>query len=129
MRRSPMWPDLEAVAPTLAYDARVMDDSTLPAELGAAVRVPTQVLTGGDDAARAVTASLPDRAPTSDQGPHRPKPSAPLDQQVAVVQPHDPPSRAVCEPSVSTLIRPRGAHGGGLTAGPTSHTAMATPGR
>ena len=65
MRRSPMWPDLEAVASTLVYDARVMGDSTLPADLGAAVRVPTLVLTGGDtgawadDAARAVTTGLP----------------------------------------------------------------------
>ena len=65
IRRSPMWPDLEAVAPTLVYDARVMGDSTLPADLGAAVRVPTLVLTGGDsgawadDAAGAVTAGLP----------------------------------------------------------------------
>lgn len=65
MRRSPMWPDLEAVAPTLVYDARVMGDSTVPADLGAAVGVPTLVLTGGDsgawadDAAGAVTARLP----------------------------------------------------------------------
>jgi alpha-beta hydrolase superfamily lysophospholipase len=65
MRRSPIWPDLEAVAPTLVYDAKVMGDSTLPADLGAAVRVPTLILTGGDsgrwadNAARAVTARLP----------------------------------------------------------------------
>jgi alpha-beta hydrolase superfamily lysophospholipase len=65
MRRAPMWAGMEAIAPTLLYDAAVMGDSTVPAGLGSAVRIPTLVLTGGDtgawadDAAAALTAALP----------------------------------------------------------------------
>jgi hypothetical protein len=59
MRHAPMWPGLEAVAPTLLYDAAVMGDSLVPAGLGEAVKVPTLVLTGsktGQWAAKAATA-------------------------------------------------------------------------
>ena len=65
MRRAPMWADMEAVAPTLVYDAMVMGDSTVPAGLADSVRIPTLVLTGSesgawaDNAARALTAALP----------------------------------------------------------------------
>jgi pimeloyl-ACP methyl ester carboxylesterase len=65
MRRSPGWPGMEAVAPTLAYDAAVMGDSTVPTTLISSVKVPTLVLTGGDTgawaegAARALTATMP----------------------------------------------------------------------
>ena len=46
MRRSPGWPANEAVAPTLAYDAAAMGDNAVPAEVAAAVRVPTLALAG-----------------------------------------------------------------------------------
>lgn len=47
MRRSPGWPGMEALAPTLVYDALVMGDSTVPENL-ASVRVPTLILTSGN---------------------------------------------------------------------------------
>jgi alpha-beta hydrolase superfamily lysophospholipase len=65
MRRSPAWPGMEALAPTLAYDAAVMGDSTVPTTLISSVKVPTLILTGGnsgawaDSAARALTAVMP----------------------------------------------------------------------
>lgn len=44
----PMWPAMEAVAPTLAYDAAVMgDEADVPTEKAARVRVPTLVMDGG----------------------------------------------------------------------------------
>jgi pimeloyl-ACP methyl ester carboxylesterase len=46
-RTQPWWPGQEAIAHTLAYDAEVMGDYSLPAERAAAVAVPTLVLTGG----------------------------------------------------------------------------------
>ena len=64
MRRSAMWPGLEAIAHTLAYDADVMGDAGLPACL-ASLEVPTLVLTGTeagawtDRAAAALMAALP----------------------------------------------------------------------
>ena len=42
MRFFPMWPKLEAVAHTLAYDAAVMDGFTLPARRLASIAVPTR---------------------------------------------------------------------------------------
>jgi hypothetical protein len=60
-----MWPGLEAVAHTLVYVAAVMGDSTLPNSLASSVKVPTLILTSSssgawaDDAARALTATLP----------------------------------------------------------------------
>lgn len=65
MRHSPAWPGMEAVAPTLAYDAAVMGDSSVPTKLISSVNVPTLILTGGnsgawaDTAARALTATMP----------------------------------------------------------------------
>jgi pimeloyl-ACP methyl ester carboxylesterase len=65
MRHSPAWPGMEALAPTLAYDAAVMGDSTVPTTLISSVKVPTLILTGGntgawaDSAARALTATMP----------------------------------------------------------------------
>jgi len=59
---------MEAVAPTLAYDAAVMGDSTVPAGVAAAVKAPTLVLDGGDtgpwaaSSAAALAAVLPDPA-------------------------------------------------------------------
>ncbi len=47
MRQSPMWPTLEAVAPTLPYDAAAMgDDRSVPVERAAVVTAPTLVLNG-----------------------------------------------------------------------------------
>jgi pimeloyl-ACP methyl ester carboxylesterase len=65
MRESPMWPGMEALAHTLAYDAAVMGDSTVPTSLISALETPTLVLTGGetgawaDNAAKALTGALP----------------------------------------------------------------------
>jgi pimeloyl-ACP methyl ester carboxylesterase len=66
MRNAPMWPGMEALAPTLAYDATIMGDSMVPTGLVASVKVPTLVLDGSDtgawaaSSARALTAALPD---------------------------------------------------------------------
>ncbi|TCM38630.1 alpha/beta fold hydrolase [Kribbella sp. VKM Ac-2568] len=46
-KASPWWPAQEAIAHTLAYDATVMGDYSVPVEAIAAVIQPTQVLTGG----------------------------------------------------------------------------------
>jgi pimeloyl-ACP methyl ester carboxylesterase len=64
MRQAPMWPNMEALAHTLAYDAAVMGDSRLPVGLISTVKAPTLVLTGGntdawaDNAAEALTGAL-----------------------------------------------------------------------
>ena len=66
MRQAPMWPGMEALAPTLAYDAAVMGDSVVPAGVVASVTAPTLVLDGSEtgtwaaNAARALVAELPD---------------------------------------------------------------------
>ncbi|GGK72767.1 alpha/beta hydrolase [Planomonospora parontospora subsp. parontospora] len=66
MRRAPMWPELEALAHTLAYDAAVMGDGTLPPGLVSSVKAPVLVLHGTGtgswtgEMARALTAALPD---------------------------------------------------------------------
>jgi Alpha/beta hydrolase family len=65
MRDGPMWTGMEALAPTLAYDAAVMGDSLVPTEVVASVTAPTLVLDGGDtgawaaSAARALSEALP----------------------------------------------------------------------
>lgn len=46
-RQSPVWPIFEAVAPTLAYDAAALGDSSVPTERAASIRVPTLVMAGG----------------------------------------------------------------------------------
>ena len=47
MRGRPMWPALEAVAPTLAYDAAAMgEDASVPIEQAARVNVPALVMDG-----------------------------------------------------------------------------------
>jgi pimeloyl-ACP methyl ester carboxylesterase len=48
MRKLPMWPMLEAIAPTLAYDASIMgDDFSVPTRRAASVTVSTLVMEGG----------------------------------------------------------------------------------
>ena len=65
MRNSPTWPVMEAIAPTLAYDAAVMGDNSVPDEVIAGVSIPTLVLTGdrtgpwADAAAGALTRVMP----------------------------------------------------------------------
>lgn len=69
MRNSPMWPKLEAVAPTIAYDGAItMDTATgspLPLKKWASIQIPTLVMSGGKsfpfmpEAARTLTEILP----------------------------------------------------------------------
>ena len=48
MKRSPFWPELEKVAPTLAYDAACLgEDRKIPAETAKHITVPTLVMDGG----------------------------------------------------------------------------------
>jgi pimeloyl-ACP methyl ester carboxylesterase len=57
-KTQPWWPAQEAIAHTLAYDARVMGDYAPPVATAAKVAVPTIILTGG--------ASFPFMHPTAD---------------------------------------------------------------
>ncbi|MCL4249903.1 MAG: alpha/beta hydrolase [Anaerolineae bacterium] len=66
MRQMPMWPMLEAVAPTLAYDATALgDDRTAPLAQAANVHVPTLVMSGDAGfpfmaaTARAISEAMP----------------------------------------------------------------------
>jgi pimeloyl-ACP methyl ester carboxylesterase len=48
MKQSPFWPELEKVAPTLAYDAACLgEDRKIPAETAKHITVPTLVMDGG----------------------------------------------------------------------------------
>jgi pimeloyl-ACP methyl ester carboxylesterase len=64
-RSQPWWPAQEALAHTLAYDAEIMGDYTIPTDRVAKVAVPTLVLTGGAsfdwiaDTAKAIVDALP----------------------------------------------------------------------
>jgi pimeloyl-ACP methyl ester carboxylesterase len=46
-RQAPWWAQQEALAHTLAYDATIMGDYTLPVDLAKAVPVPTLIVDGG----------------------------------------------------------------------------------
>ena len=65
MRQSPYWQLGESLAPTLAYDAAVMGDSTIPVERYGQIEVPTLVLAGSQSpeflgaAAAQVAAAIP----------------------------------------------------------------------
>lgn len=65
-RTQPWWPAQEAIAHTLAYDATIMGDYSLPTERVAAVAAPTIVIDGGAspawmrETAQAITDILPD---------------------------------------------------------------------
>lgn len=64
MRMAPFWSAMEALAPTLVYDATVAGDFSVPVAGLASVDVPVVVLDGGttpwlSDAARAAAAALP----------------------------------------------------------------------
>jgi pimeloyl-ACP methyl ester carboxylesterase len=45
-RKAPFWAGQEAIAHTLAYDARIMGDYSLPADTAASVKAPTLVIAG-----------------------------------------------------------------------------------
>jgi pimeloyl-ACP methyl ester carboxylesterase len=66
MRTQPWWPGQEALAHTLAYDARIMGDYSVPTEAAAQVKAPTLVVAGGADfpwmreTAEALAEALPD---------------------------------------------------------------------
>ncbi|HSL68050.1 MAG TPA: alpha/beta hydrolase [Actinomycetota bacterium] len=65
-RSQPWWGATEALAHTLAYDARIMGDYSIPKDLTASVKVPTMVIAGGADipwmrqTAQALADALPD---------------------------------------------------------------------
>ncbi|MFD3498306.1 alpha/beta fold hydrolase [Streptomyces sp. NPDC058676] len=46
-RQSPMWPGMETVAPSLAYDNAVMGDGLVPRDLLASITVPVLAVAGG----------------------------------------------------------------------------------
>ena len=64
--RSRGGPGREAIAHTLAYDARIMGDYSIPTETAASVKAPTLVLAGGADmpfmreSAQALADAIPD---------------------------------------------------------------------
>ncbi|HET7029852.1 MAG TPA: alpha/beta hydrolase [Candidatus Limnocylindrales bacterium] len=65
-RTQPWWAGQLAIAHTLAYDARIMGDYSVPTETAARVTVPTLILTGGSSfdlfrpTADALVAAMPD---------------------------------------------------------------------
>jgi len=66
MRHAPVWQLFGSVAPTLAYDAAIMGDGSVPARRLSTVRVPALVIAGGaspefmHSAAAAAAAAMPD---------------------------------------------------------------------
>lgn len=65
MRQAPVWAKAEALAHTLAYDARILGDYRIPAERAANLKVPTLVMAGGADFPymRATAAALAELLP------------------------------------------------------------------
>ena len=65
LRHAPFWPSLEAIAHTLAYDATIIGDLSLPTEMLASVTIPALLISGEQSppflraAARAVAETLP----------------------------------------------------------------------
>jgi pimeloyl-ACP methyl ester carboxylesterase len=65
-RSAPFWPQQEALAHTLAYDATIMSDYSLPVDKASSVKVPTIVMAGTASfpwmavTARALAETLPD---------------------------------------------------------------------
>jgi pimeloyl-ACP methyl ester carboxylesterase len=47
MKQSPFWPELEKVAPTLAYDAACLGDRNIPSAAAKHINIPTLVMDGG----------------------------------------------------------------------------------
>jgi alpha-beta hydrolase superfamily lysophospholipase len=73
-RTQPWWQGQLAIAHTLAYDARVMGDYSVPVEKASRVKVPTIILTGGASfalfrpTAEALVAAMPDARMTVLEG-------------------------------------------------------------
>lgn len=65
MRKTPMWQAMEALAPTLRYDAAVMADNKIPPVAG--LTTPVRVLTGGASPTwmKAAAQTLAERLPTA----------------------------------------------------------------
>jgi pimeloyl-ACP methyl ester carboxylesterase len=65
-RQAPFWAQTEALAHTLAYDATVMGDYSIPTDKASSVKVPTIVIAGGADfpwmpeTAQTLAAAMPD---------------------------------------------------------------------
>ncbi|MGI5378378.1 alpha/beta fold hydrolase [Streptomyces sp. CA-251387] len=65
-RHSPMWPGMESIAPSLAYDDAVMGDGLVPRERLASITVPALAVAGGAspawmrEAARAIAEAVPE---------------------------------------------------------------------
>lgn len=65
-RQAPFWAQTEALAHTLAYDATVMGDYSIPTDKASWVKVPTIVIAGGADfpwmpeTAQTLAAAMPD---------------------------------------------------------------------
>ncbi|MGW9249134.1 alpha/beta fold hydrolase [Streptomyces badius] len=70
MRRAPVWPELESMAHTLAYDDALLGDGAIPAERFSAVTARALVISGGFSSApaRAATRTLAEALP---RGRHR----------------------------------------------------------
>jgi pimeloyl-ACP methyl ester carboxylesterase len=68
MRGGPGWPGLEAIAPTLAYDAAVMGDGRVPLDRAAQITVPSLVLAGsaGPPGLRRAAEALGKALPTAE---------------------------------------------------------------
>lgn len=64
-RTQPWWTATEAIANTLAYDAAIMSDYSVPLELAATISIPTLIITGGASFPfmHATAASLADAMP------------------------------------------------------------------
>jgi pimeloyl-ACP methyl ester carboxylesterase len=67
-RSQPWWARTEAIAHTLAYDARIMADYRIPVDRAAPVKVPTLVIAGGADMPwmRDTAAALADALPNGE---------------------------------------------------------------
>jgi len=67
-RQQPFWAATEALAHTLAYDARIMGDYRIPVERAAAITTPTVVIAGGADMPfmRETAQSLADALPNGE---------------------------------------------------------------
>lgn len=65
MREAPVWPRLEGLAHTLAYDTAILGDGSVPTDRAASVTVPTLVIDGGASPgwARRSVAALVDALP------------------------------------------------------------------
>jgi Alpha/beta hydrolase family len=82
-RQQPWWPQQEALAHTLAYDAEIMGDYTIPTELAQSVPVPPLVVIGAasfgffDETADALVELIPDaRRSTLEGQEHNVDPAA-----------------------------------------------------